>query len=253
MVQTEARIRIFSDPEQLGRAAGEEFLRRARSAVGQCGRFTVALSGGSTPRRVFRELAAADGRGEPVPWDRIHLFWGDERAVAPDHPDSNFGSARDILLSRIEIPDQNIHRIPTELEPGEAAAAYEGQLRGFFGLRGEEFPRFDLILLGMGEDGHTASLFPDTPALRETRRLVVANRVEKIEATRITLTFPVLNGAACVLFLVTGTGKAETLREVLRGRPRPDRLPAQAVRPGSGELLWWVDAAAAAKLDDVVD
>lgn len=246
-------IRVFPGPADIARAARDEFLRRAADAIGRNGRFNVALSGGSTPKRLFRELAEVDRSGEPIRWRSIHLFWGDERPVLPDHPDSNFGTARELLLSRIAIPAENVHRIRAELGPGEAAAAYERELRDSFGIGADETPRFDLILLGMGKDGHTASLFPGTGALRETGRLVVANRVGSHRTVRITMTYPVLNGADCVLFLVAGADKAERLREILEGDARPEELPAQAVRPATGELLWFVDAAAATRLQAQAD
>jgi 6-phosphogluconolactonase len=242
-----SRIRIFPGPGGIARAAAEEFRRRSEEAVDRNDRFRVALSGGSTPVRLFGELAEIPVGKGMIPWGKVDLFWGDERAVPPDHPDSNFRAAREVLLSRIDIPDENVHRIRAELEPDEAAAAFEQDLRDSFALRSGEVPRFDLILLGMGNDGHTASLFPRTVALDETERFAVVNR-ESHGTMRITLTYPVLNRAACVLFLVAGADKSATLREILEGEHRPRDLPAQAVRPTAGELWWFVDAAAAANL-----
>ncbi len=242
------RIRVVADPEELARAAAGEFTRRATEAARARGRFTVALSGGSTPLSVYRLLA---GQGSDVyvgrvPWEKVHLFWGDERHVPPDHPESNYGAARQAMLSRVPIPEGNVHRIPAE-NPDAARAAddYDRALRSFFALQEGEAPRFDLVLLGMGADGHTASLFPGSEALHETRRLVAAPWVGHLSAHRITLTPPALNAAACDLCLAHGEDKTETLRAVLAGEQRPDRYPAQAIRPERGELIWLVDRAAA--------
>ncbi|PIR19004.1 MAG: 6-phosphogluconolactonase, partial [Elusimicrobia bacterium CG11_big_fil_rev_8_21_14_0_20_64_6] len=182
-----------------------------------------------------------------VRWDRVHVFWGDERFVPPDHRDSNYRAAREALLSRVPIPEEQVHRVRTEFATARKSAEdYSHALRLFFRLKTGELPRFDLIFLGMGEDGHTASLFPGSAAVRERERLVVSDKPEGQDAERVTLTVPVLNAAARVVFLVSGESKAETLREVLEGSPRPDYLPAQAVRPeGDGALLWLVDRSAA--------
>jgi len=239
-------LRIFEDAEQLAAATAEAFVRRADSAVRAGGRFTAVLSGGSTPRRLFKRLAAEPYRNR-APWDAIHLFWADERTVPPDHPDSNYAAAANILLSKLDLPAGNVHRIPAERsDPEKAAAAYAAEIRRFFQLEAGQVPRFDLILLGMGTDGHTASLFPGTRALQEIRRLAVANWVENREAWRITLTRPVFEKAACIRFLVAGADKAATLRRVLEGPP--GRFPAQLIRPRNGELSWYVDRAAATAL-----
>jgi 6-phosphogluconolactonase len=180
-------------------------------------------------------------------WERINFFWGDERHVPPDHAESNYRMTHEALLAKAPVRAANIHRIKGEyLDPQSAAAEYEGVLRKSFGLSSTELPRFDLVLLGLGPDGHTASLFPGTAALAERERLVVANWVEKFNAFRITMTLPVLNNAASVIFLVSGEGKATVLREVLEGGR--DRFPSQLIRPADGTLLWLVDAAAAALL-----
>lgn len=240
-------IRILADGEELSRAAAEEFVHLATQAVTASGRFAVALSGGTTPKALYHLLSDEGAGFRPrVPWKRVHVFWGDERHVPPDHPESNYRMAREELLSRVPIPPENVHRIPAENpDAAKAAEEYAQTLRTFFGLAAGAVPRFDLILLGMGPDGHTASLFPGTNAVRETARLVGAPWVEKLNAHRITLTPPVLNNAACVLFLVSGEEKAETLRAVLQGPYQPDRFPAQIVRPVDGHLLWMVDRAAA--------
>jgi 6-phosphogluconolactonase len=245
-----ADVRILADREELSRAAAEEFARLAGEAVRIRGRFAVALSGGSTPR-ALHHLLSDEGAGFPsrIPWNDVHIFWGDERHVPPAHPESNYRMARETLLTRVPLPLENLHRIPAENpDAAKAADEYAQTLRTFFGLSAGELPRFDLILLGMGPDGHTASLFPGTDAVHEKIRLVAAPWVGKLGARRITLTPAVLNNAARVLFLVSGEGKAETLRAVLEGPYQPDRFPAQIVRPVNGRLTWIVDRAAACRL-----
>ena len=232
----EFEIKIFPDAVTLAHVAADEFHRLAEAAVQERGRFAVALSGGNTPRSVY-SLLASDHK--ELPWDRIHIFFGDERHVPPDHPDSNFRMARESLLSKVSIPEKNIHRIHAELDAEAAAAEYDQQLRDFFGLVNHDWPRFDLIFLGIGEDGHTASLFPGSKALSETSSRVTANWVEKFQTFRITLTFPVLNHAAEVVFLVSGASKAQILSEILR--PGAQKYPAQSVQPENGKLLWLVD------------
>jgi 6-phosphogluconolactonase len=244
---SQPEIRILADGRELSRAAAEEFVRLADEAVRGRGRFSVALSGGSTPEALYRLLAAEDGGFRPrVPWGQAYFFWGDERHVPPDHPNSNCRMAYEAMLSRVPVPPGNVHRIPAENpDAAEAAAKYAETLRRFFDAAAGRFPRFDLVLLGMGSDGHTASLFPGTDAVHERARLVAAPWVEKLGAHRITLTVPVLNAAASAIFLVSGEGKAEALRAVLEGPHRPDRFPAQLVRPRDGRLLFLVDRAAA--------
>jgi len=238
------KVRVCSDPASLGQAAADEFLLRGERDIAARGRFTVALSGGSTPRELFRALVREAPR--EFPWAAVHVFWGDERTVPPNHADSNYKTAREELLEHVALPPDNIHRMRgEEASPGHAAAVYEEELRRFFDLPGDALPRFDLVYLGLGSDGHTASLFPGTRALGETERLVVANPVDKLDTTRLTLTLPVLNNAACVAFLVSGERKAAVLQRVLEGPASPASLPAQAVRPSHGELLWLVDRAAA--------
>jgi 6-phosphogluconolactonase len=188
-----------------------------------------------------------------VRWDNIHFFWGDERHVPPEDPQSNFRMARETLFVSAPVPTPNIHRVRAE-EPDAvlAAAKYERELKSFFDLKPGQIPRFDCVLLGIGADGHTASLFPATDALKEKKRLVVANWVEKFQRYRITMTVPVLNHAAQVIFLVSGREKAEVLKQILEGDYRPDLLPAQRVRPVDGKLLWLVDAAAGSALTDSI-
>jgi 6-phosphogluconolactonase len=248
-------IRTYPDAASLARAVADYFVTLAAEAIASCGRFAVALAGGSTPRASYERLATNEFAAR-VDWPRVHIFWGDERCVPPDHPDSNYRMAREALLEHVPLPVGNIHRIRGEMEPEQAAAEYERTLRTFFspglseGEAGDERPtsRFDLILLGMGDDGHTASLFPGTVALHEQERWVMAHYVEKLRTWRVTLTPVAINAAAHVAMVVSGAGKAERLRQALVGPYQPNALPAQIVRPARGGLLWLVDAAAAALL-----
>ncbi len=242
-------IQVLDDVDQIARRAADEFARLATARAEAGLPFTVALSGGDTPLRLFELLAGSPYR-ERVPWKRVLVFWGDERTVPPDHPDSNYGAAHRMLLARVPIPKGNVHRIKGESDDPDAAAdAYEAELRDAFRLDEGEFPRFDLVYLGMGADGHTASLFPGTQALVEKRRLAVASWVEKLGTHRITLTYPVFNKAATILLLVAGDDKAETLRAVLNGDPEKPEYPVQLIRPGNGELIWLVDRGAARLLE----
>jgi 6-phosphogluconolactonase len=242
-------IRVFPDSEAVSRAAAGEFVRAATEAVAARGRFTVALSGGSTPQRLYQILAEAPFR-DRVDWGKVEVFWGDERSVPPDHKDSNFRMAREALLDRVPLPAANVHRLEAERADRDAAARdYQAVLVRTFGVPADgEPPAFDLILLGMGPDGHSASLFPDTTALGEMKRWVVVNYVPKFATERVTLTYPILNRAREVLFLVAGADKAEPLHDVLEGPPDARRLPSQAIRPTAGKLLWYVDRKAAARL-----
>jgi 6-phosphogluconolactonase len=236
-------IRVLKTSQELFAAAAGEFVAQAASAVAARGRFTVALSGGSTPRRLFALLAT---RPE-IPWDRIAFFWGDERRVPPDHPESNYRMAQEAMLARVPVRPEQVFRIRgEEKDPAAAAREYEQCLQDFFHLSPGELPRFDLVLLGLGPDGHTASLFPGTTALAERHRLVVANWVERFKTFRITFTFPVLNHAASVMFVASGKDKAATLRDVLENPSAG--LPSQGVRPSQGRLIWLVDEAAAGAL-----
>ncbi len=238
-------IRIFEDAQSLFQGAAEEVASQATTAVRSRGRFTVALSGGSTPRRLYTLLATKAS----LPWDKIYFFFGDERHVPPDNPESNYRMAKESLLSKVPIPPENVFRVPAENpDPKQAAEAYEQTLRKFFNAAPGSFPRFDLVLLGMGPDGHTASLFPGTKALQEQSRWVVSNWVEQFKTYRLTLTLPVLNNAAVVLFLVSGQDKAGVLKEVLEGRQPGELFPSKLIKPSNGELIWMVDRAAAAQL-----
>jgi 6-phosphogluconolactonase len=249
-------IEILADKESLTRAAAAEVTARAASAVALRDVFTLVLSGGSTPRDLFALLADPNESFRArLPWGKIHFFWGDERHVPPDHPDSNYRMAKESLLDPMRIAAANVHRIQGENpDAAAAAAAYETELRTFFHLDAgaaavaEGPPRFDLVLLGLGPEGHTASLFPGSLALAERERWVVAPWVEKFNTFRITLTPPVLNRAAAVLFLAAGEEKADALHAVLEEVGDADLYPARIVRPEEGDLLWLLDRAAAKSL-----
>ncbi len=239
---------ILADASALAERAAELFVTLAAGAIARQGRFCAALSGGSTPLGLYARLVQPP-YASLVDWSKIHLFWGDERCVPPEHPDSNYGAAWPVLLERALIPAANIHRIPGELEPALAARSYEQTLAAFFGRLA--LPCLDLVLLGLGDDGHTASLFPGSPAVAEKLRWVV--EVEHRQpptplVSRVTLTPPVLNAAACGLFLVSGAAKANRLVQVLKGPYQPEILPAQIVRPQPGRLIWLADHAAAQEL-----
>lgn len=241
------QIRVLTTPQDLFAAAAEEMVRAAEEAVVQRGQFTIALSGGSTPKSLFN-LLATNAR-TALPWDRMFFFWGDERHVLPSDADSNYRMANEVMLSKVPVPPANVFRVLTENPDADAAAdAYEKSLRQFFKLGTGEVPKFDLVLLGMGPDGHTASLFPGTAALAEKSRLVVANWVEKLKTKRLTLTLPVLNAARNVIFLVSGVDKAPTLREVLQGKAPAEQYPAKLIQPVDGKLTWLIDRAAASQL-----
>ncbi len=240
---------VLQDQATLVEEAAERFLSIAETAVAQAGRFTVALAGGSTPRPVYEGLATEPYRSR-IPWRRTIFFWGDERCVPPDHPDSNYRMAEETLLRHLPVAPEGVFRMRGEdPEPARAASNYEQLLRTAFRLGVDERPRFDLILLGMGGDGHTASLFPDSSALEERARLVAATYVERLLAHRLTLTLPVLNAAAAILFLISGREKAEILRSVLDPSSSDSQLPARQVCPRDGRLIWLVDQPAASLLD----
>jgi 6-phosphogluconolactonase len=243
-------VTVVADGSALARAAVERFAQAVERAVAERGQAFVALSGGSTPKQMGGLLAREPYRSR-IPWHHVHIFWGDERWVPLGSPESNAGEAKRGFLDRVPIPPANVHRWYTEAEsPDEAAAAYETDLRETFGEQ-QSIPRFDLVLLGMGDDGHTASLFPNTRALTVEDRLAVANFVPKQNAVRLTLTAPVLNAAHEILFLVGGPGKAETLETVLEGPESARKLPAQMIRPDQpdGSLDWLVDEDASAQLN----
>jgi 6-phosphogluconolactonase len=237
-------LKIVSDLSELSRAGADEFSRCARKAIAARGRFSVALSGGSTPQETYSLLAQQQNDPEKrLPWEKIHVFFGDERHVPPAHRDSNFRMANESMLSKVPIPPGNVRRIQAELDAPVAASKYQEELRNFF-QTSDPWPRFDLIMLGVGPCGHTASLFPDTTALNENSHWVVANWVEKLHSYRITFTFPVINHAAEVMFQVAGEDKSAILKEVLQQEGK-ETYPCQRVKPLSGRLLWIVDKAAA--------
>lgn len=245
------RIKYYVEPAPaaLARRAASYLVEMASEAAEAQGRVHIAISGGSTPKAAFELLGdrAYPWRSQ-MPWDKLDLYWVDERAVGPDDSQSNYRMTREALLDHVPLKPEQIHRIEGELEPEAAAARYESELRNSFRLEGAEIPRFDLVALGMGDDGHTASLFPNTQGLREIGRLVIANHVPQKDTWRITLTWPVINRARSVFFLIAGADKASVLSEVLTGPQDPDRLPSQLIWPASGILTLILDKAAAALL-----
>jgi 6-phosphogluconolactonase len=241
--------KVWETPEEMAFAAAQLFASSIEKAVKTRGIARLAISGGSTPKAMFKLLADPAGPFlMTIPWDKLHLYWVDERCVGPDDPESNYGVARDLLLTKVPIPESNVYRMEGELDPEEAASRYESTLRNVMKLEGAESPAFDLVALGMGPDGHTASLFPHTAALGEIGRLVVANHVAQKDTWRITLTWPVINQAAEVAFEIDGAGKADVLAAVLTGPRDIETLPSQLIRPSNGKLLFLLDAAAAARL-----
>lgn len=246
-MSSSAEIRVLTTPQELFAGAGEEVIRAANQSVAARKRFSIALSGGSTPKGLFNLLAT--NAKTTLPWERTFFFWGDERHVPPTSSDSNYRMADEAMLSKVPVPPENVFRIPAENPDAVAAAeAYDQTLRKFFSTSAGEFPRFDLILLGLGPDGHTASLFPNTAALQEKSKLVVANWVEKFKTHRITFTLPVLNAAHCVAFLVSGTDKADAVRAIFEGDAPGEQFPAKLVHPEDGQLIWLMDRAAASGL-----
>ncbi len=245
-------VLVCADPAEVAHAAARRFVDIAWQAIAQEGRFDVALSGGSTPKALYKLLASSEFRAQ-VDWPRVHLYWGDERAVPPDDAESNYGMARRELILRVPIPLANVYRMQAD-DPhiGRAAHDYEALLRRELRLDDRGFPIFHLVLLGMGVEGHTASLFPGSPLLRETSRWVSTPMVTQLGKRRMTLTLPTLEAAQHILFMITGSEKAPILREVLLGDPLPP-LPAQMVKPVNGERTFLVDQAAAAMIDPPSD
>lgn len=239
-------ITVANDLNELNHFAAERFVTSAKEAIRTSGRSIVALAGGSTPKALYRLLSSKEFAGQ-LDWSKVSFFFGDERIVPSDHQDSNFRMAKENLFDPLDTHPQNIFRWRTEIgNARKTAADYEKTIKGFFPEG--ELPRFDLILLGLGADGHTASLFPYSPAIKEASRIAVANRVEKLAADRLTLTFPVINNAANVIFLVSGKEKAPTLKEILESAPDPEKYPAQMVKPLDGNLIWLIDKQAAGLL-----
>lgn len=238
-------IRIFKSLEEIGREAAALFARRAASAIRERSRFLVALNGGGTPAGTFQRLATEYREG--VEWGHVHVFWGDERCVPASDPESSYGQARELLLRHVPVPEENIHRIAGELSPAEAAKQY-AMLLARLATPPLEWPRFDLVFLGMGKDGHTASLFPGSPIDVVEAALPVTGHYQDRPAQRVTLTPPVFNSARRVVFMVAGEDKAAILAEVLGGRYHPELYPAQRIDPADGKLTWLVDEAAASRL-----
>ncbi|HUE97709.1 MAG TPA: 6-phosphogluconolactonase [Anaerolineales bacterium] len=238
-------IYIFKDLEELSRAAANLFIEHAEQSIGERNRFLIALNGGNTPTRLFQLLAT--DYNEKVEWSKVHVFWGDERCVPPDDAGSSYGQARDVLLRHVSIPDSNIHRMTGELGPAEASKDYSLTLKGFASPL-LEWPRFDLVYLGMGEDGHTASLFPGSPLNVSESTMPVTADYQDRPANRVTLTPLVFNSAHVIAFMATGEKKAITLAKVLSGRYNPELYPAQRIAPKDGRLFWLVDKDAASRL-----
>ena len=244
-------IRYYVEPDAnaLARRAAQHFTELVGETVANRGRARIAISGGSTPRKTFELLADASLPWRSrMPWEKLDIYWVDERAVDPESAESNYRMTREALLDSVPVKPCQVHRIEGELEPEVAAARYESELRNSLRLEGAESPRFDLVALGMGEDGHTASLFPNTAAIHELSRLVAANHVPQKDTWRVTLTWPVINHASSVFFLIAGADKAEILKEVLTGPCDLERLPSQLIWPASGILTLILDKAAAALL-----
>ncbi len=239
-------IAIYPDVDTLSQQAAQYVVRTASESIAARGRFTIALSGGTTPRKLYT-LLGSEPYSSQIDWQQVHIFWGDERCVPPDNPDSNYYMAQEVLLSKIPIPALQVHRMPAD-QPGRDAASqsYTAEMQRAFGTQG--IPVFDLIQLGMGPEGHTASLFPHQASLRETQRLVMPVSVPKPPPDRLTFTPPLLNAARNILFLVAGSDKAEALQAVLDGEYQPEEYPAQIVRPPDGEVVWMLDKAAAANI-----
>lgn len=245
----EREIRILPDGAAIARRAAQEFVQAAAAAVRAKGSFNVSLAGGSTPKALYSLLVNDPTLRSQVPWDKIHLFFGDERHVPPDHPDSNFRMATEAMISKSPLKPDQVTRIKGEYpDADQAAFEYERALREYFKLKNGEYPRFDLLLAGMGNEGHTLSLFPGTKALHADGRIVVSNWIGKLCTERITLTSPAASNAAEIIFMATGTDKACALKAVLEGPFEPEQLPAQLLQPKKGKLLWLVDAAAGAML-----
>jgi 6-phosphogluconolactonase len=238
---SEPEVHILPDGPAIARRAAERLVVAAASAVQQKGSFSIALAGGSTPKLLY-SLLVAEPFSSQLPWEKFNAFFGDERHVPPDHHDSNYRMASETLFSKSPLQPSQVHRIKAEDPDADRAALdYQQVLRSEFRLGDQQRPRFDLVLLGMGEEGHTLSLFPGTRALHDNGRLVMANWVGKLYTERITLTAPVVNEAALVIFMITGAAKAPALKAVLEGPHEPEQLPAQLIRPVNGDLLWLVD------------
>jgi 6-phosphogluconolactonase len=247
--QIHAEYRVYGNEDALTRATADRFASGIRAAVESRGVARIAISGGGSPKPVFALMAAEPYRSQ-IPWEKLWVFWVDERCVPPTSEDSNYGAAKELLLDKVPLPADHVIRIEGELDPAAAAARYESAIRGHYRLEGAEGPIFDVVQLGMGDDGHTASLFPHTAALHELGRIAVANHVPQQPklSHRVTLTWPVINAAQDVFFLIEGAGKADPLARVLTGAYDPETLPSQLIQPRNGRLVFLLDQAAAAQL-----
>ena len=242
-------VQILPDAAAIARRAAERIIESAAAAVKERGVFTISLAGGSTPKTLYTLLATDPAFKSKMPWDKTQFFFGDERHVAPDDSESNFRMANESMLSKLSLKPEQVLRIKAEYEDAEKAAKeYEQTLRSWFKLSDGQLPRFDVLLLGMGEEGHTLSLFPGTKALHDNGRLVMSNWVGKFFTTRITTTAPVASNSALVIFMITKADKALALKAVLEGPYEPEQLPSQLIQPKNGKLLWLVDTTAASKL-----
>jgi 6-phosphogluconolactonase len=237
-------IKIYNSPEDFQRGCTDYIVNIILECINAYGRCTIALSGGSTPRNIYKLLGSVEYLSQ-IRWEKVYLFWGDERCVPPFDPHNNFKMVDETLISKVPIPSQHIFRIPSEETPIEAASRYEHTLKFFFG--NGIYPSFDIILLGLGEEGHIASLFPGSSAIEENQRWVVSTYVEKLKAFRITLTFPVINNAKHIIFLVSGSNKAEILKKIFA--ENQNKIPAKKVSPQNGKLIWLLDKDAASLLD----
>ena len=242
-------VRILTNIDAIAKRSAQDFVQSATQAVSEKGSFSVALAGGSTPKALYSLLASDAALRSQVPWDKMYVYFGDERSVGPDHADSNFRMATDTMLAKVPLKPEQVFRIKGEYKDTEKAAQeYEQVLRTSFKIAEGQFPRFDLVFLGIGNEGHTASLFPGTKALHETKRLVVRNWVGKLYTNRITLTAPAINNAARVIFMITGADKALALKGILEGPYEPEQLPAQLIQPPNGKVVWLVDTIAGGML-----
>ncbi len=249
MKRLEVTYHVYENSQALARAGARHFAERVEQSIAKRGRARIAISGGSTPKATFALLADPTGPyAASIPWDKIDLFWVDERSVGPEDDDSNYRMTREALLSKVPLNPDQVHRMEGELDPEEAASRYESVIRSVFRLEGAELPRFDTVWLGMGDDGHTASLFPHTEGLRELGRIVIANHVPQKDTWRITLSLPVINEALDVVFLIGGEQKADLLERVFYGEYEPATLPTQLIQPRNGALTLLLDEQAAAKL-----
>lgn len=245
----EVKYHVYESSDALAQAAAQHFAERVAQSVAKRGQARIAISGGSTPKATFALIADPAGPyAASIPWDKIGLFWVDERSVGPEDADSNYRMTNEALLSKVPLNPEHVHRMEGELDPEEAASKYESLIRREFRLEGAEAPRFDVVWLGMGDDGHTASLFPHTEGLHELGRIVIANHVPQKDTWRITLTQTVINEANDVVFLIAGADKADPLERVLYGEYDPETLPSQLIQPRNGALTLLLDEKAAAKL-----